>query len=92
MLLQSEIDPGPFMFYVSRMIPASDKGSFFAFGWIFYGKIFTGGRMDLYVMSVQRTVIWIRKKHLRVEDVPCGNIMAPVDPYLFIFKNAYINK
>lgn len=33
---------GPLMLYVSKMIPASDKGRFFAFGRVFAGKVSTG--------------------------------------------------
>ena len=33
-------DPdGPLMLYVSKMIPAQDKGRFFAFGRVFAGKV-----------------------------------------------------
>ena len=32
---------GPLMLYVSKMIPASDKGRFFAFGRVFAGKVST---------------------------------------------------
>ncbi|GAU26301.1 hypothetical protein TSUD_55990 [Trifolium subterraneum] len=36
-------DPeGPLMLYVSKMIPANDKGRFFAFGRVFAGKVSTG--------------------------------------------------
>ena len=33
---------GPLMVYISKMIPAPDKGRFFAFGRVFSGTIATG--------------------------------------------------
>ena len=52
------------------MIPASDKGRFFAFGRVFAGKVATGQKVrilgpnyvpgskkDLYIKTVQRTVL-----------------------------------
>jgi elongation factor 2 len=89
------------MLYVSKMIPSSDKGRFYAFGRVFSGKVSTGMKVrimgpnyipgekkDLYVKSVQRTVIWMGKKQETVEDVPCGNTVAMVGLDQFITKNA----
>ena len=95
-------DPeGPLMLYVSKMIPASDKGRFYAFGRVFSGRVATGmnvrimgpnyapgQKKDLYVKNVQRTVIWMGKKQESVEDVPCGNTVAMVGLDQFITKNA----
>ncbi|GFZ05768.1 ribosomal protein S5/Elongation factor G/III/V family protein [Actinidia rufa] len=97
----SKAQKGPLMLYVSKMIPASDKGRFFAFGRVFSGKVSTGLKVrimgpnyvpgekkDLYVKSVQRTVIWMGKRQETVEDVPCGNTVAMVGLDQFITKNA----
>ncbi|PAN28749.1 hypothetical protein PAHAL_5G176400 [Panicum hallii] len=92
---------GPLMLYVSKMIPASDKGRFYAFGRVFSGTVATGtkvrimgpnyvpgGKKDLYVKTVQRTVIWMGKRLESVENVPCGNTVALVGLDQFITKNA----
>jgi elongation factor 2 len=42
-------DPeGPLMLYVSKMIPASNKGWFFAFGQVFVGKVAMGMKSVLW--------------------------------------------
>mmetsp|Transcript_15368 Transcript_15368/g.39583 ORF Transcript_15368/g.39583 Transcript_15368/m.39583 type:complete len:470 (-) Transcript_15368:279-1688(-) len=89
------------MMYVSKMIPASDKGRFFAFGRVFSGRISTGlkvrimgpnyvpgSKKDLYVKSVQRTVLCMGRRQDAVEDVPSGNTVALVGLDAFIQKNA----
>lgn len=42
---------GPLMVYVSKMIPAADKGRFFAFGRVFSGTIAAGMKV--------RTAEWV---------------------------------
>lgn len=95
-------DPdGPMMMYVSKMIPAADKGRFFAFGRVFAGRVATGKKVrimgpnfvpgqkkDLYVKTVQRTVLCMGRRQEAVEDVPCGNTVALVGLDQFITKNA----
>merc|ERR1711865_11065 len=92
---------GPLMLYVSKMIPAADKGRFFAFGRVFSGKVSTGMKVrimgpnyipgqkkDLYVKNVQRTVLCMGRRQDAVESVPCGNTVAMVGLDTYIVKNA----
>ena len=81
----------PLMMYVSKMVPTSDKGRFYAFGRVFSGKIAMGQKVrvmgpnyqpgsnsDLIEKTVQRTVIMMGRKTEFVADVPCGNTCALV--------------
>lgn len=61
-------DPtGPTMMYISKMVPTSDRGRFFAFGRVFSGVVSTGLKVrimgpnyvvgkkdDLYIKNIQR--------------------------------------
>lgn len=61
-------DPkGHLMMYVSKMVPTSDKGRFYAFGRVFSGTVGTGqkvrimgpnynpgSKVDLYIKNIQR--------------------------------------
>jgi elongation factor 2 len=82
---------GPLMMYVSKMVPTSDKGRFYAFGRVFSGKVAIGQKVrimgpnylpgkktDLMEKTVQRTVIMMGRKTEFVPDVPCGNTCALV--------------
>ena len=41
-------DPnGPLMMYVSKMVPTSDSGRFYAFGRVFSGTVATGQRVRI---------------------------------------------
>jgi len=91
-------DPhGELMMYISKMVPTSDKGRFFAFGRVFAGTVKTGikcrimgpnftpgKREDLYEKNVQRTILMMGRYTEPIEDVPCGNIcgLVGVDQYL----------
>jgi len=88
---------GPLMMYISKMVPTTDKGRFYAFGRVFSGKVATGlkariqgpnftpgKKEDLYEKNVQRTVLMMGRYVEPIEDVPCGNIcgLVGVDQYL----------
>jgi len=93
-----ECDPkGPLMMYVSKMVPTTDKGRFFAFGRVFSGTVFGGQKVrimgpnykpgkkeDLSIKNVQRTVLMMGKYVEPIADVPCGNTvgLVGVDQYL----------
>merc|ERR1712232_2211 len=91
---------GPLMMYVSKMVPTSDKGRFYAFGRVFSGTIATGmkvriqgphykvgGREDLNVKNIQRTVLMMGRTTEQIADVPCGNTVALVGVDQFILKS-----
>jgi len=88
---------GPLCMYVSKMVPTTDKGRFYAFGRVFAGKVATGQKVrimgpnfvpgkkeDLYVKPIQRTILMMGRYIEAIEDVPCGNIcgLVGVDQYL----------
>jgi len=95
-----ECDPkGPLVMYVSKMVPTSDKGRFFAFGRVFAGTISSGQKIrilgpnfeygkkeDLHIKSVQRIVIMMGRRTEPVESVPVGNTCAIVGIDQFISK------
>jgi len=97
-------DPeGPLMMYISKMVPTSDKGRFYAFGRVFSGKIATGMKArimgpnfvpgkkeDLYEKSIQRTILMMGGKVEAIEDVPAGNICGLVGVDQFLVKTGTI--
>ncbi|RMJ24190.1 elongation factor 2 [Aspergillus sp. HF37] len=96
-----ECDPkGPLMLYVSKMVPTSDKGRFYAFGRVFSGTVrsglkvriqgpnFTPGKKeDLFVKSIQRTILMMGRFVEPIEDVPAGNIVGLVGVDQFLLKS-----
>merc|ERR1719414_12943 len=94
---------GPLMMYVSKMVPTSDKGRFYAFGRVFAGTCATGQKVrimgpnyvpgkkdDLYEKSIQRTILMMGRYVESIEDVPCGNICGLVGVDQFLVKTGTI--
>merc|ERR1719337_401873 len=94
---------GGLMMYVSKMVPTSDKGRFYAFGRVFSGTIATGQKVriqgshykpgskeDLNVKSIQRTVLMMGRTTEQIVDVPCGNTVALVGVDGYILKSGTI--
>merc|ERR1711981_1284222 len=94
---------GGLMMYVSKMVPTSDKGRFYAFGRVFSGTIATGQKVriqgphykpgskeDLNIKSIQRTVLMMGRTTEQIADVPCGNTVALVGVDQFILKSGTI--
>merc|ERR1711871_1061579 len=91
------------MMYVSKMVPTSDKGRFYAFGRVFSGTVATGqkvriqgqhykpgGKEDLHVKNIQRTVLMMGRSVEQIADVPCGNTVALVGVDQYILKSGTI--
>eukprot|EP00300_Choanocystis_sp_HF-7_P014094 c18563_g1_i1.p1 GENE.c18563_g1_i1~~c18563_g1_i1.p1 ORF type:complete len:528 (-),score=72.29 c18563_g1_i1:91-1674(-) len=97
-------DPnGPLMMYVSKMVPTTDKGRFYAFGRVFSGTIATGQKVrimgpnytpgkkdDLFIKNIQRTVLMMGRYVEQVQDVPCGNTVGLVGIDQFLLKGGTI--
>jgi elongation factor 2 len=96
-----DCDPaGPLVLYVSKMVPTSDKGRFYAFGRVFSGTVKAGPKIriqgpnyipgkkeDLFVKSVQRTVLMMGRYVEAIEDCPAGNIIGLVGVDQFLLKS-----
>ncbi|KIK60884.1 hypothetical protein GYMLUDRAFT_43465 [Collybiopsis luxurians FD-317 M1] len=96
-----DCDPkGPLVIYVSKMVPASDKGRFYAFGRVFSGTVRSGLKVriqgpnyipgkkdDLSVKSIQRTVLMMGRYIEPIEDCPAGNIIGLVGIDQFLLKS-----
>jgi len=100
-----ECDPqGPLMVYISKMVPTSDKGRFYAFGRVFSGTVSSGQKVrimganydsvtknDLYVKSIQRTVLMMGRTVEQVPAIPCGNTCGLVGVDQYLVKNGTIS-
>ena len=98
-------DPeGPVMMFVSKMVPTSDSGRFYAFGRLFSGKVKQGEKVrilgpnykpgkqvDLHIKTIQRVVLMMGRKAEDVVDVPCGNTCSLVGVDEAILKQGTIS-
>lgn len=91
---------GPLMLYVSKMVPTSDKGRFYAFGRVFSGtarsglkvriqgpNYVPGQKTDMFLKSIQRTILMMGRYTEPIEDVPAGNILGLVGIDQFLLKS-----
>uniref|UniRef100_A0A8C5I0Y9 Elongation factor 2 n=1 Tax=Gouania willdenowi TaxID=441366 RepID=A0A8C5I0Y9_GOUWI len=97
-------DPkAPLIMYISKMVPTTDKGRFYAFGRVFSGVVSTGLKVrimgpnfspgkkdDLYIKPIQRTILMMGRYVEPIEDVPCGNIVGLVGVDQFLVKTGTI--
>jgi len=97
-------DPnGPVMMYVSKMVPTSDKGRFYAFGRVFSGTIATGQKVrimgpnfvpgkkeDLAIKNIQRTILMMGRYIEPVDSCPAGNIIGLVGVDQFLVKTGTV--
>ncbi|KAI1611398.1 elongation factor 2 [Exophiala viscosa] len=96
-----DCDPkGDLMLYVSKMVPTSDKGRFYAFGRVFAGTVRSGLKVriqgpnyvpgkkeDLFVKAIQRTVLMMGRTVEPIDDMPAGNIVGLVGIDQFLLKS-----
>lgn len=97
-------DPnGPLMMYVSKMVPTSEKGRFYAFGRVFSGTIATGqevriygpeytpgSKKDLFIKKIQRTVLMMGRYVEQMPNAPCGNTIGLVGVDTYLLKSGTI--
>uniref|UniRef100_UPI00358E5F1B elongation factor 2 n=1 Tax=Myxine glutinosa TaxID=7769 RepID=UPI00358E5F1B len=94
---------GVLMMYISKMVPTTDKGRFYAFGRVFSGVVSTGLKVrimgpnytpgkkeDLYLKPIQRTILMMGRYIEPIDDVPCGNIVGLVGVDQFLIKTGTI--
>jgi len=91
---------GPMSMYISKMVPTSEKGRFYAFGRVFSGTIKTGQEIrilgpdfkigkkkDLFVKKVQRTLLMMGRYVEQISECPAGNVCGLVGIDQFLLKS-----
>jgi elongation factor 2 len=94
---------GPLMFYVSKMVPATERGRFYAFGRIFSGTVLNGQRVwvmgqnyvpgstnDLHYTVIPQTILMMGRKVENIDHCPCGNIVAVIGVDQYLVKSGTI--
>jgi elongation factor 2 len=94
---------GPLMMYVSKMVPTSEKGRFYAFGRIYSGIVSTGQtvriygpdyvqgkKTDLFIKKIQRTVLMMGRYVEQLANCPCGNTVGLVGVDAYLLKSGTI--
>jgi len=97
--IRSADSDGPLCLFVSKMVPTSDKGRFYAFGRVFSGTVRSGMKVrilgpnfemgkkdDLFIKNIQRTVLMMGRRTEAVDSVPAGNTVALVGIDQFLMK------
>lgn len=98
-------DPnGALMMFISKMVPTSDGGRFYAFGRVFSGTVdvskkvrimgpnYKNGKSeDLFEKNIQRIVLMMGRKAEDVQNVPCGNTCALVGVDQCLLKQGTIS-
>ena len=95
---------GPLMIYISRMMPTTDRGRFYAIGRVFSGTVHSGQKVrimgpnyqlskkiDLSVKTLQ-AIRFLQGRFLQlIDSVPSGNIVGLVGIDRYLLKNGTIS-
>lgn len=85
-------DPnGSLMMFISKIVPTSNKGKFYAFGRVFSGTVEVsknvrimgpsykmGSDEDLFQKNIQKIILVMGRRPIEVPSVPCGNMCGLV--------------
>lgn len=91
---------GPLVVYISKIVPTSEKDHFYALGRVFSGtvkhgmririqgpKYLPGKKQDLFVDSIQRSVLMMGHSVKSIESCPAGNLVGLTGIDQFLLKN-----
>lgn len=106
-MAMKKCDPqGPLMMYISKMVPAAEKGRFYAVGRVFSGTVQSGLSVrimgpdykpdsdkskDLYQKKLSGVKLMMGASVGSLEEAPCGNIVGLVGLDKFLVKTGTIS-